>query len=162
MTVNSTSSRVVYQGNGGATSFQFAFKIADSASIKVTYTDLTGTDIVLSYGSQYAATGFGLDAGGTVTYPLSGSPIAVGTKLTIERNVALTQPTSISNQGAMWPTVIENALDRLTYIAQRINDGLSRALVISATDSASLNVLPNATTRANSVLGFDSSGEPWP
>ena len=68
---------------------------------------------------QYDATGFGLEAGGTVTYPKSGSgnpAIADGTTLTIYRNVAVTQPTSISNQGAMWPQVIEAALDRLTYI----------------------------------------------
>jgi hypothetical protein len=161
MTVSSTSSRVIYLGNGSTTTFAFAFKVNQPADLAVVYTDATGSDYTLSP-SQYAATGFGLDAGGSVTYPLpGGGPIASGTKLTIYRDVAVTQPTSLSNQGAMWPQVIEAALDRLTYIAQKVTDSVSRSLVISPTDSASLNVLPNATTRANSVLAFDSEGQPY-
>jgi hypothetical protein len=160
MTVSSTSSRVVYNGNGSTTTFPFGFKVQQAADLAVVYTDATGTDFTLS-ASQYGATGFGVDAGGTVTYPLSGSPIVSGTTLTIYRKVAVTQPTSISNQGAMWPQVIEAALDRLTYIAQNVGDSVSRALVISPTDSGSLSVLPNRTQRANAVLGFDGTGQPY-
>jgi hypothetical protein len=162
MTVSSTSSRVIYAGNGHSTEFAFAFKVNQPADLAVVYTDATGSDYTLSP-SQYAASGFGLDAGGKVTYPLpgGGDPIAIGTKLTIYRDVAVTQPTSLSNQGAMWPQVIEAALDRLTYIAQKVADSVSRSLVISPTDSASLDVLPNATQRANSVLAFDGQGQPY-
>jgi hypothetical protein len=160
MTVSSTSSRVVYVGDGVTTAWPFAFKIGSSSDIAAVYSDATGTDHTLSYGSQYTATGFGADMGGTVSYPLSGSPIAPGTRLTIYRNVAVTQPTSISNQGAMWPQVIEAALDRLTYIAQKLSDSISRALVISPTDSLALGELPSATSRANALLGFDPSGQP--
>jgi hypothetical protein len=161
MTVSSTSSRINYAGNGHSTEFAFAFKVNQPADLAVVYTDATGLDYTLSP-SQYTATGFGLDAGGKVTYPLpGGDPIATGTRLTIYRDVAVTQPTSLSNQGAMWPQVIEAALDRLTYIAQKVTDSVSRSLVISPTDSASLNVLPNATQRANAVLAFDSQGQPY-
>ncbi len=160
MTVSSTSSRVVYDGNGSTTTFPFGFKVQQAADLVVVYTDATGTDFTLS-GTQYGATGFGVDAGGTVTYPLSGSPIAPGTTLTIYRKVAVTQPTSISNQGAMWPQVIEAALDRLTCIAQGVGDTVSRALVIAPTDGGSLAPLPNRTQRANAVLGFDGSGQPY-
>lgn len=161
MTVSSTSSRVIYLGNGSTTTFAFAFKVNQPADLAVVYTDAAGLDYALSP-SQYAASGFGIDAGGSVTYPLpGGSPIASGTKLTIYRDVAVTQPTSLSNQGAMWPQVIEAALDRLTYVAQKVTDSVSRSLVISPTDSAALNVLPNATQRANSVLAFDSQGQPY-
>jgi hypothetical protein len=148
MTVSSTSSRVVYNGNGSTTTFPFGFKVQQAADLVVVYTDATGTDFTLSP-AQYGATGFGVDAGGTVTYPLSGSPIASGTT------------PSISNQGAMWPQVIEAALDRLTYIAQSVSDTISRALVISPTDGGSLSPLPNRTLRANAVLGFDGTGQPY-
>jgi hypothetical protein len=161
MTVSSTSSRVIYLGNGSTTTFAFPFKVNQPADLAVVYTDATGLDYTL-LPSQYAASGLGLDAGGLVTYPLpGGSPIAAGTRLTIYRDVAVTQPTSLSNQGAMWPQVIETALDRLTYVAQKVTDAVSRSLVISPTDSASLAVLPNATQRANSVLAFDSQGQPY-
>lgn len=160
MTVSSTSSRVVYAGNGSTTAFPFAFKISVAADMVVTYTDATGVDFVLSPG-VFSATGFGLDAGGTVTYPLSGGPIASGTTLTIQRVISPTQPTSISNQGAMWPQVIEAALDRCIMIVQGFIDRANRGLRISATDGTALNELPNATARANSVLGFDGNGQPY-
>jgi hypothetical protein len=160
MTVSSTSSRVVYNGDGATTAFPFAFKVSTAADLVVIYADATGTDFTLS-ASQYGATGFGLDGGGTVTYPLSGSPIAIGTLLTIQRVVAATQPTSISNQGAMWPQIIEAALDRITMICQSFIDTAARSLKISPTDAGTLNPLPTSVQRANSVLGFDASGQPY-
>ena len=163
MTVSSTSSRVVLPGNGATTTWPFAFKVQQPADLVVVYTDATGSDITLSTG-QYDATGFGQDAGGTVTYPRSGSgnpAIASGTTLTIYRRVAVTQPTSISNQGAMWPQVIEAALDRLTFVAQAVTDAISRSLVISPTDGGSLGALPGRTLRANAYLAFDGNGQPY-
>lgn len=163
MTVSSTSSRVVGVGDGSNTSWPFAFKVQAAADLAVVYTDPSGTDFLLSSG-QYSTSGLGLDAGGTVTYPTvaSGNPaIAVGSRLTIYRNVSLTQLSAISNQGAMWPNVIEAALDRLTYMAQAVADGMSRSLKISPTDAQALAELPDATKRANSFLGFDGSGQPY-
>ena len=163
MTVSSTASRVVLSGDGTTTAWPFAFKVQQAADLAVVYSDATGSDIALSAG-QYDVTGFGQDAGGTVTYPKSGSgnpAIATGTRLTIYRKVAVTQPTSISNQGAMWPQVIEAALDRLTYIGQAVTDAISRALVIGPTDGGTLAPLPNAATRANAALLFDAEGQPY-
>ena len=154
MTVSSTSSRVVYAGNGVTTVWPFAFKVSQATDLVVVYSDSTGTEFTLS-STQYNATGFGVDLGGSVTYPLSGSPISTGTRLTIYRDVAATQPTSISNQGAMWPQVLEGALDRLAMIAQGFLDTASRSLKISSTDSGTLKPLPNSTQRANSFLAFD-------
>ncbi len=163
MTVSSTASRVVLSGDGTSTAWPFAFKVQQAADLAVVYSDATGSDIALSAG-QYDVTGFGQDAGGTVTYPKSGSgnpAIATGTTLTIYRKVAVTQPTSISNQGAMWPQVIEAALDRLTYIGQAVTDAISRSLVIGPTDGGTLAPLPNAATRANAALLFDAEGQPY-
>ena len=160
MTVSSTSNRVVYNGNASTTTFPFAFKVQSAADLVVVYTDATGTDFTLSP-SQYSAVGFGLDAGGAVTYPVSGAPISLGTKLTVYRDVLVTQPAAISNQGAMWPSVIEAALDRVTYALQKVTDTVSRALVISPTDGGTLNLLPNATQRGDSVLAFDAGGQPY-
>lgn len=160
MTVSSTTSRVVFAGNGATTSFPFGFKVATATELSVIYTDAVGDDHVLATG-QYTVTGLGSDSGGAVTYAPDGAPIASGTRLTIYRDVPLIQPTSINNQGAMWPSVIEGALDRLTWIAQKLADTLGRSLVVSPTDSAALASLPDATTRANAVLGFDGNGQPF-
>jgi len=160
MTVSSTSSRVVYAGDGTTTAFPFAFKVPQAADLAVVYSDATGTDVTLSP-SQYAATGFGADAGGTVTYPLSGSPIAPGTTLAIKRSVAALQPASLSNQGALWPQVIEAALDRIVMVCQGVIDTASRALVVSRADGGVLGPLPVAAARANGVLAFDGAGQPY-
>lgn len=158
MTVSSTSARVVYSGNGATTSWPFAFKVPTSAELVVVYTDALGVDTTISP-SNYTATGFGIDAGGTVTYPLSGSPIATGTHLTIYRSVSPTQPTSISNQGSMWPSIIEAALDRLTFIVQGFLDLAGRAVVAPVADSAPSMTLPIAVLRANKVMAFDADGD---
>jgi hypothetical protein len=160
MTVSTTASRTVYVGNGSTTVFPFAFKVMKPADLAVVFTDATGTDFTLSP-AVYAATGFGQEAGGAVTYPLSGSPIAAGTKLTLLRSIAATQPTQLSNQGALWPSAIEGALDRVVMIVQGFIDAVNRTLRITATDGLVLSTLPDATTRANSVLGFDAQGQPY-
>jgi hypothetical protein len=59
--VSSTSSHVVYTGNGATTSFPFAFKIKAAADL-VVCTNEAGRDFTLSP-SQYGATGFGQTCG---------------------------------------------------------------------------------------------------
>jgi hypothetical protein len=157
--LSSTSSRVVGLGNGSTTAWPFSFQVNQLADMVVTYTDASGNSTVLS-SAQFTVTGLGNAAGGTVTYPTSGSPIATGTTLTIQRIVSPTQPTQVSNQGAMWPAIIEAAMDRIVMICQGFLDTASRALTIPATDSITLNPLPSATARANSYLAFDGSGQP--
>jgi hypothetical protein len=159
MTVSSTSSRVVYAGNGSTVTFPFAFRVNQPADLVVVYSDVTGADFILSP-SQYAASGFGQEAGGSVTYPLSGGPIATGTRLTLYRDVAATQPTSLSNQGALWPQVIEAALDRIVMVVQQFIDAVNRGLRIPSTDGITLAALPTAIQRAGLVLAFDGNGQP--
>jgi len=168
MAISSTSSRVVYSGDGTKSSFDFAFYVSDQADLVVTYTDSTGNPTVISPGpapagyqiSAPAIPSPGWPGGGTVTYN-PGSPIAVGTTFTIQRVVAGTQPTTLSNQGALWPQVIERALDRIVTIVQGFVDQAGRSLQIPPTDGTILNKLPIATQRANSVLAFDGSGQPY-
>jgi hypothetical protein len=168
MTISSTSSRVVYSGDGTKSSFDFAFYVSDQADLVVTYTDSAGNPTVISPGpapagyqiSAPAIPAPGWPAGGTVTYN-PGSPIAIGTTFTIQRVVAGTQPTTLSNQGALWPQVIERALDRIVTIVQGFVDQTARSLQIPPTDGTALNKLPTAGQRANSVLAFDGSGQPY-
>src|SRR5260370_11077014 len=102
MTISSTSSQVVYSGDGTTSSFGFAFYVSDKAALVVTYTDSAGNQTVIAPGA--APTGYqisapavpapGWPAGGTVAYN-PGSPIAAGTTLTVQRIVAGTQPTTL-------------------------------------------------------------------
>lgn len=113
-------------GNGARTVFQFSF-IADSAAdIFVIYTNASGVSVTIPP-AQYSVsinaplTGQLWGQGGSVTYPLSGSPIASGTSLTISRILPLQQLTEISNQGNFYTQVTETALDTLEMQIQQVS-----------------------------------------
>ena len=50
MTISSTSSRVVYSGDGTKSSFDFAFYVSDQADLVVTYIDSAGNPTVITPG----------------------------------------------------------------------------------------------------------------
>jgi len=148
--LTTNESYVTYQGNGATTSFPFSFIIPDSQSLVVSITNNTvsppQTTVLAS--SQYSVTGLGSSneftsgagTGGTVTYPNSGSSLPAGWSITIQRIVSYTQETSLTNQGAMYPQVIEAALDYLTMQTQQLAAAQSSGLSIEspATGSAML------------------------
>lgn len=163
MTVSTTSCRVVLGGNGSTTDFPTGFRVDAAADLIVTYTDADGNDTVITSG-QYTTDGhFGsaYPNGPTITYAPGGTPIATGTTLTLERSIAATQPSAFSNQGALWPSAIEGSMDRIVMLLQGFIDQAQRSLRVPATDADDLSELPNATDRADSVLGFDADGQPY-
>lgn len=157
MTIATTSNKAIGQGNGAATNWPFTFLIPDQTSLVVIYTDATGLISTIPAG-QYTVAGLNDPNGGSVTYPLSGGPIAAGTTLTVLRTVAYNQQRSVKNQSGFFPDVYEAALDYLTMQTQQINETLGRAIVASSGDLNPLMALPAAAARANSALGFDAAG----
>lgn len=166
MTISTTASSVTVAGNGATASFGFSFIAGTASNIVVTYTDANSNATVLVQGSQYtlsinaAVAGQIWGVGGTVTYPLSGTPIAAGTYLTISRIVPVTQLTSISNQGDFYPQSVEKALDTLEMQIQQAEGQIGRALLFNIADQGPFGTLPIASVRAGMILGFDSSGNP--
>lgn len=125
MTVSTNANQTTVYGNGVTTTFTYPFIMASSSNAVVTYHDASGNSNVLT-SSQYnlvlnpAAAGALWGVGGSVTYPITGSPIATGTNLNIARQVPYTQPTSLINQGAYYADVVESALDNLEFQIQQI------------------------------------------
>jgi hypothetical protein len=159
MTISTTSSKSILAGDGVTTVFPFSFAVRSAADISVLYTDASGNVSTLAanlYTVNLNAIPAGqlYGVGGTVTYPLVGSPIAVGTNLTIVRSVALTQTSSLINQGGYFPQVVEQALDVLTMALQQINETIGRSLTIPVSSTAA-TVLP--TPVANMVLGWNAT-----
>jgi hypothetical protein len=126
LTISTSSSSVLVAGDGVATSFQFPF-VGDSAdNIIVQYIDADGIQTTLNP-TQYTlvinAAGpnqlWGI--GGSITYPLVGSPIAIGTYLSIQRLLPLTQEITVRNQGNYYAQVTEQALDLLEMQIQQVS-----------------------------------------
>lgn len=165
MTVSTTTSVVSYLGNGATTLFTFSFIGVSADDLEVIITDPTGVQTTLSQ-FQYtlvinaAAVGALWGIGGSVTYPISGSPLASGYGITINRIVPFEQNISINNQGAFYPISVEQMGDLLEMQLQQIETTTSFALTVPTSDITPPDVLPPAAARADGYLSFDSSGQP--
>lgn len=131
VSLESSISKAVFQGNGAAVTFPFSFRVWDAAELLVQVTgadgiarDVTGQcSIVLS------------DDGGTVTYAPGGVPLSAGHTLVILRNMPFLQDVKLITGTRFDPAVIEEALDRATAERQQLLEKVSRAVVVPA-DSA--------------------------
>lgn len=150
MTISTTTRLVTYTGNGSTTNFAYAFLIPDAASVEVALYDAT-TNLLSSVlaTTAYTINGLGNPSGGTIDYPLTGSPLTSTFKLVIKRVVPFTQDTDILNQGGFNAEVIEDQLDAIVMMIQQNGEDVGRALRVSptlpATDAedlaTSLNIL---------------------
>ena len=162
-TINAALTSTTVAGNGSTTVFTFPFIGVAPADVTVIYTDTSGNQTTLVQNTQYSitinapTTGSIWGIGGTVTYPLIGSPITAGTTLTIYRSLPLQQTVS-SNNGQAFPLAVETALDLLDMQIQQVNNLFSRAIVQPISDSCTLSPMPGQIQRANQLLGFDGTG----
>jgi len=128
MTISTEVSKNQYTGNAATTVFAYTFKITDASHLGVYIADDNDErvlpDPVLN--TDYTVSGVGDEGGGNVTYPISGSPLPSGYKITINRESPLLQPTDLENQGGYFAEVQEDALDYLTMITQGLQEQLDR------------------------------------
>lgn len=139
MTLPASAGRIVANGNGVTTSWPFNFLIPEASDLVATITEVaTGSSTTL-LSSQYSVTGINNPSGGTVTYPLVGSPLPSGWTFTIQRLVPYEQDTDLTNQDGFYADVLENALDYLTMQTQQLEDAVGRALVVDPFGTATID-----------------------
>lgn len=139
-------------GTGAQTSWPFTFKVFAAGDIAVTIANSLGVETALVLNTDYSVSvnpNQDTSPGGTVTYPLSGSPLPVGSKLTIIGNLPYDQPLDLPSGGNFSPLALENELDRLAMQIQQLRENLSRALQVRVTSGASV-VLPSPAA-ANAI-----------
>lgn len=120
-TIGTTLSTITAQGNGVTTSFPYPFLMpaAADAVVSIINANVTPNTTTVLTPTQYTVAGVGNSSGGSVTYPVSGPPLATGYFIVISRVLPFVQTTSISNQGPTF-RAIEGALDYLMMIAQQL------------------------------------------
>ncbi len=166
MTIPANISQTTLLGNGVTTIFTLpsTFVLDAASDVVVSYTNVAGVPVTLSPTlytiSIPAAPAGGLwGLGGTLTYPLSGSPISTNTYLTVQRILPLQQNTSFVDQGNVWPSAVEIACDTLEMQIQQVNAETAKAIQAPAVDPTSINTtLPAAAARANMYCAFDANG----
>lgn len=163
MTIASTSSKIIYQGDAVTSEFSIPFPFFDNSHIEVRLRSASGNETVWSLGSEYALAGAGIEAGGTLTVstlPFDHTP-PVGANLVIRRVVPNVQEIDYPEGGAFPARAHEQGLDLSVMRDQQLDETLQRSLRFPVSDPAeSTGILPTAGQRANSVLGFDAEGNP--
>ena len=157
MTVSSTTTKNSYSGDGSTTTFAYAFKIFADADLTVILRSAAGTETVQTLTTNYSVTNAGNASGGNVEFVTAP---ASGVTVVIRRNMAQTQSTDYTANDPFPAESHEDALDRLTFIAQQQQEEVDRSIKLSRTNTmTSTEFTVGATERANKILAFDSSGE---
>lgn len=134
--------RITYNGNGNATEFAYQFKILNRTDIKVLLTDADGKEKLLTKDyyvdvekSVVRYPGYAVGA----EVPESERPpvLPTGWKLTIYREVPVTQETDLPDQYPF--NQVEDIGDKLTMIAQQLTDVTGRSLKIGVSTSADID-----------------------
>lgn len=122
MTVQNTTVKDIYVGNGATTKFPITFQMTDHPEYIKVY--ITGDDSV-----AVETKNFSVDLGAkTVTYPANGDPLPDCHKITIYRELPLYQLMNLVNQGPFFAENIELSFDDLIFICQQLNEKLNRTL----------------------------------
>lgn len=136
--------RITYNGNGNATEFAYQFKILDRTDIKVLLTDADGKEKLLTKDyyvdvekSVVRYPGYAVGA----EVPESERPavLPTGWKLTIYREVPVTQETDLPDQYPF--NQVEAIGDKLTMIAQQLTDTTGRSLKIGVSKSTDIDTV---------------------
>lgn len=118
MTVNTTTSTVSYTGDGSTVNFPVTFPFQGTAATSelqvIERTIATGAETTKSYSTHYTVTG----GNGSTGVVVAGSAPADTVQWHIRRNTTQTQLTDYVENDAFPAETHENALDRLTMLAQ--------------------------------------------
>jgi Pectate lyase superfamily protein len=151
-------------GTGSQTAWPFTFKVFAAGDVKVTIANSSGVETVLVLNTDYSvALNANQDTspGGTITYPISGSALPVGSTLTMVGDLDYDQPLDLPSGGNFSPLAIENQLDRQLMQTQQLKEQIDRSLKFPVSDEALNPTLPAQAVRAGTVLAFhETTGEP--
>lgn len=144
--------RVDFVGNNVTTAFSYDFKIYAQDYLQVIVTnDATEVQTTLVITTDYTVAGVGASTGGTVTLvdanqawlDAGSNGLKTGYTLTIVGSTPFTQTTDIRNQGPYYPSLHEDAFDKLTMLIQELNAKIRRAPLFAYLAGVADRVFPN-------------------
>lgn len=159
MSVSTTTTTLDYTGDGVTNKFVIPFPYLDKSHVYVS----VGAD-VNNLGAQAQGVDFTIDLegpqgtnDGTITMTVAPANTYV---VRVYRVVPLTQPTDLRAQGNFSAATHENALDRLTMIAQQLNAGALVAETIVTGAQLDSATTPTAVTAATGTPGVSEKASP--
>lgn len=158
MTVSNQTPLNSYTANGVTTAFTFGFLLLLAGDLVVKVTDTSGNTSTKALGVDYTVSGTGVASGGTVTFLTAP---ASGYHVTVYRDTTLERTTDYQTNGDLLAATLNGDLDRMYLLLQEIfvgGKGVPTSLRVP--NGETVGQLPDAGTRANRLLGFDSNGAP--
>jgi hypothetical protein len=154
MTVSSTTNKIIYDGDGSTTVFPYNFKIFADTDLEVTLvTVATGAEEILTLTSDYSVSDAGEESGGNVT---TVSTYSSAYKLVIKRVPPQTQTLDYQENDDFPSQSTENALDKLTFLIQDLDEKSDRAIKQAITESTDLT-FPSA--EATKAIAWNATGD---
>ena len=136
MTISTTTIKNSYSGNGSTSVFNYTFKITDEDHIQVIIRSASGTETTKTKTTHYTVSGVGNSGGGQITFT-SGNIPANNETIVLRRSTPQTQGLDLIENDPMPAENLEDAFDKVTLIAQELQEQLDRSLKVSKT--ATLN-----------------------
>ena len=131
MTLDTTISRAVFEGNGIAREFAFSFRVWKPEQVCVTVTDPDGKSANVSAKCVISVD----NHGGTVRYEPDNTPLPVGWRLAITRNMPFVQNIDLVSGTRFDARVVEDGLDVATAERQQILEMIERAVIMPPTST---------------------------
>ena len=150
MTVSSTQTVKIYQGDDTSTRFVVPFLFLADNDLQV---ELEASDGVRRTVLPRTIAGAGSDSG----YVVLNTAPARDERVVIYRVSPQTQDTGLSTGSTLAPAVVEASIDRAALRDQELDTRVKAAVAIPLGGTAN-TILPTATARANKILGFDNAG----
>jgi len=162
--ISTQVARSVYTGDGVTTGFPFSAVVLNGTDVVVLEVVIaTGVSTTLTLGGHYSIEGTPDSVGrytNGITVRAAVAPAST-VQWVIYQDPAVTQNVDLTDNGLLpVESQIELPLDRLTVIAQRTRNLVTRVLSQPESDSTTIGALPNKVERASKFLAFDAAGNP--
>tara|TARA_A100001035_G_scaffold260210_1_gene238289 strand:- start:2995 stop:4806 length:1812 start_codon:yes stop_codon:yes gene_type:complete len=151
-TFTDSANRLTYSADSSTVAFTFNFEIADDDSIEV-YVDNVLKTKTVDYTIQ-----FNTGTSGTGSIVFNSAPSSSST-IILKRDTHVVRTTDFQTSGAFTASAINSELDRLTQGLQEADDKIQNRVLRVDHFSGAPTDFTIPSTRANTFLKFDSSGD---
>lgn len=161
MTVPHADTAYRYQGNGVTTVFAYSNRLLTTADVQVQILTRATDAVVetLALTTDYTVT-IVSNSLANITITNAAKIPSVTQDLLLTLNLDITQTRSFPRADSLPAADIELGFDKLTLIAQTLDDDIGRSLRFPESDTTTDGELPSKADRALTYLAFDANGAP--
>ena len=150
--ISATARKAQATGTGAAGPFSFAFQVNAQSELAV-YVD----DTLKTLTTHYTVT-LNADGTGSITFTSGNFPTTSQT-VTILGNAPLSRTSVYTSGGNITATALETDFDTNVMVQQQQQELIGRTIIAPPSSTSALNMtLPNAASRADKILKFDTEG----